>query len=78
MAGWTDITDGKETGSRNRPLVLSLAAPTEFTIPAVIGDYLPLEVKLNILRGRLQFNPARHASRQWIAAAFPKNQGSPA
>jgi hypothetical protein len=36
-----------------------------FTIPAVIGDYLPLEVKLNIVR-EVAFNSiqlgARHAS----------------
>ncbi|PYI99535.1 MAG: hypothetical protein DME98_00360 [Verrucomicrobia bacterium] len=46
---YTDITDGKETGvAELHPLLSSLPAPTEFTIPAVIGDYLPLEVKLNM------------------------------
>jgi hypothetical protein len=48
-----------------------------FTIPAVIGNYLPLEVKLNIVR-EVAFNSIQPgASRQRIAAAFPKNQGSP-
>jgi hypothetical protein len=59
---YTDITDGKETGSRNRPLPLSLAAPTEFTIPAVIGDYLPLEVKLNIVL-EVAFNSTQPGTR---------------
>jgi hypothetical protein len=47
------------------PLFLSLPAPMEFTIPAVIGDYLPLEVKLNIVL-EVAFNSiqpgTRHAS----------------
>ena len=79
MTCYTDITDGKETGvAELHPLLSSLPAPTEFTIPAVIGDYLPLEVKLNIVL-EAAFNSSqpgmRHAG--GITAAFPKNQGSP-
>ena len=73
MAGWTDITDGKETGSRNRPLVLSLAAPTEFTIPAVIGDYLPLKVRLNIVL-EVAFNSNQPGTRHFsgLPLHFPR------
>lgn len=48
--GYTDITDGKETEvAEVHALLLSPPAPMEFTIPADIGNYLPLEVKLNIV-----------------------------
>jgi hypothetical protein len=48
--GYTDITHGKEIRSRgSRPSALSPPTPMEFTIPAEIGNYLPLEVKLNIV-----------------------------
>jgi hypothetical protein len=50
----------------------------EFTMPAEIGNYLPLEVKLNIVL-EIAFDSSqpgpRHASG---LPAFPKNQGSPA
>jgi hypothetical protein len=47
---YSDITDGKETRvAELHPLLSSPPAPMEFTILAVIGDYLPLEVKLNIV-----------------------------
>jgi len=48
--GYTDITDGKKTEvAEVYALLLSPPAPMEFTIPAEIGNYLPLEVKPNIV-----------------------------
>jgi hypothetical protein len=51
----------------------------EFTIPAVIGDYLQLEVKLNIVLG-VAFNSIRPSTRHatGLALRFSKNQGNPA
>jgi len=50
----------------------------EFRIPAEIGNYLPLEMKLNIVL-EVAFDSSQpgtcHASG---LPAFPKNQGSPA
>ena len=78
--GYIDFTDGKETEvAEVHALLLSPPAPMEFTIPAEIGNCLPLEVKLNIVL-EAAFNSSqpgmRHAG--GITAAFPKNQGSPA
>jgi len=47
--GYIDFTDGKETEvAEVHALLLSPPAPMEFTIPAE-SNYLPLEVKLNIV-----------------------------
>jgi hypothetical protein len=41
---------GRRSGvAEVHPLLLSPPPPMEFTIPAEIGNYLPLEVKLNIV-----------------------------
>ena len=63
--GYTDVMDGKETEvAEVHRLLLFPPAPMEFTIPAQIGNYLPLEVKLNIVL-EVAFNSiqpgARHA-----------------
>jgi len=40
-----------------------------------LSDYASRETGYGA-RGRLQFNPAQHASREWTRVAFSKNQGN--
>ncbi|HEX3618820.1 MAG TPA: hypothetical protein VHU16_00455 [Candidatus Udaeobacter sp.] len=62
--GYTDITDGKEAEvAEGHALLLSAPAPMELTIPAEIGNYLPLEVKLNIVL-EVAFNSSQPGTRR--------------
>ena len=73
LAHRADLEIGDTAGLENCATILG--TPWLFSTRFVLSDYASRETGYGA-RGRLQFNPAQHASREWTRVAFSKNQGN--